>query len=54
MASQGLHILTYTRRVTPSVTQGICLNDGHLRGAVKLTTAAKRLAVELTLPVLTT
>ena len=38
---------------TPIVTRDIRLY-GHLRGPVKFTPVAKRLSVEITLPVLTT
>ena len=60
-----LQILTYTRRSWPFSSEGslachpycdtgLTFIIGHLRGPVTLTPNAKRLAVELSLPVLTT
>ena len=61
IAGQGLQILTYARHLwplrsegaTPTVTRGIRLQR-HLRGPVTLTPNAERLALELSLPDLTT
>ena len=39
---------------TPTVTRVIRLYNGHLRGSMTLTPNAERLAVELSLPLLTT
>ena len=64
IAGEGLQILTYARHSWPLSSEGslAChtywdtwsLYNGHLRGPVTLTPNTKRLAVELSLPVLTT
>ena len=62
---EGLRILTYSRHSWPLISDsslachaycdaGHPLNNGHLRGPVTLTPVAERLAVKLSLPVLTT
>ena len=66
MTGEGLQMLTYARHSWPLSSEGSltchthCLRhgptvyNGHLRGPVTLTPNAKRLAMELSLPVFTT
>ena len=59
IAGEGLQILTLARPSWPlcsesSLTCRTHCDTGHLRGPMTLTPVAERLAVELSLPVLTT
>ena len=58
IADEELQIFTYSLHLWPLSSEGSLhwptFYNGHLRGSVTLTLNAERLAVELSLPVLTT